>query len=321
MTELTLCWLQEKFSQEFLSNFKQIRLKGTYGDPCIHQDLIPIVRWLKQVTQAEIVISTNGSLRTVKWWRELAQVLTDRDRVMFGIDGLEDTNHLYRRGTNFKKIINNLSAFNQAGGKSIWQFIVFQHNEHQIEQAEQLSKKIKCHGFAVKDTNRFVNKKHELIDEFPVVDKKDKIIYWLKLPKSLKYQNSGYDSYKQSVLKFKSYQNYLEVTEIKCAALADKLLVVSAEGTVLPCGWLSDRFYGYEAESHPDRKKLFDLINQAGGIETINLNHASIESIVDGNFFKLLKESWTNENRLDRCAAQCGADNKFETYNNIEKYV
>jgi MoaA/NifB/PqqE/SkfB family radical SAM enzyme len=321
MTELTLSWLQEKFSQEFLSSFKQIRLVGTYGDPCIHQDLIPIVRWLKKTTQANLLISTNGSLRTVKWWKELAQALTEQDRVMFGIDGLEDTNHLHRRGTNFKKIINNLSAFNLAGGKSIWQFIVFQHNEHQINQAEQLSKQLKCHGFAVKTTNRFVNKKHELIDEFPVMNKKDKIVYWLKLPKSLEYQNPGYNSYKESVVEFKSYQDYLRQTKINCYSLANKLLSVSAEGIVLPCAWLLDRIYGYEAESHPDHKKLFDLIKQAGGIETINLNHESIESIVNGNFFRLLEESWTNGNRLDRCANQCGTNNKFETYDNIEKHI
>lgn len=321
IVDLSLSWLKEKFNNNFLLNLKQIRLVGTYGDPCIHKDLIPIVKWLKQNTRAQLLISTNGSLRSAKWWQELANTLDDQDRVMFGIDGLEDTNHLYRRGTNFKKIIANLSAFNNAGGKSIWQFIVFKHNEHQIEQADQLSKSLKCHGFAVKTTNRFINKKNEIVNEFPVMNKNNKIVYWLNLPSNPKYQNPGYNSYQESVVKFEGYQNYLKQTEIKCWSLSNKLLSISAEGYVFPCAWLLDRLYGYEAESHPDRIKLLDLIDQAGGLTTINLNTASINEIVNGNFFKLLEESWTNENRLDRCASQCGTNNKFVTYDNIVKHI
>lgn len=322
LIELNLNWIREKFSAEFLSTLKQIRLVGTYGDPCLAKEFIPIVKWLKSCTQAQLFISTNGSLRTVNWWKELANSLSDQDRVVFGIDGLEDTNHLYRRGTNWKKIISNLSVFNQQGGKSIWQYIVFQHNQHQVEQAREFSKTLGCYGFAIKTTNRFINKKHEKIDQQPVLDKNEKIVYWLKLPTLPAYQNIGYEKYQDAVSTHGTYENYLKHTTISCEALKNKYLSVSAEGLVLPCSWLQDRLYGHEAESHPDRQKLFNLIDQTGGKEKINLNYTNIKDIINGNFFKSLQQSWTNENRLERCASMCGECNSFAgSYSNITKYI
>jgi MoaA/NifB/PqqE/SkfB family radical SAM enzyme len=322
LVELDLKWCKEKLSEDFLSNLSQIRLVGTYGDPCMAKDFIPIVKWLKTVTSAQLFISTNGSLRTVKWWKELAQILGDQDRVMFGIDGLEDTNHLYRRGSNWNKIIENLMSFNNNGGKSIWQYIVFEHNEHQVEQARALSTKLNCHGFAVKNTNRFVNKKHQLVDSHPVLNKKDQVVYWLKLPSSVRYQNQGYKNYQESITHYGSYENYLKQTKISCFALHNQQLVVSAEGLVLPCAWLQDRLYGYEVEDHTDRQKLLDLIDQAGGWESVNLNHTSLESILNGNLFKLIQESWTNNHRLERCANMCGEMNTFgSSYKEIVQHL
>ena len=51
-------------------------------------------------------------------------------KVTFGIDGLQDTNHLYRISTNFDKIIKNAKAFIDAGGFAKWHMLVFEHNEH-----------------------------------------------------------------------------------------------------------------------------------------------------------------------------------------------
>ena len=41
----------------------------------------------------------------------MAEIIGGHGQVDFNIDGLEDTNHLYRRNTDFNKIINNAQAF------------------------------------------------------------------------------------------------------------------------------------------------------------------------------------------------------------------
>ena len=46
----------------------------------------------------------------------------------FAIDGLEDTNHIYRRNTDWVKIVQNATAYIAAGGRAEWDFIVFAHN-------------------------------------------------------------------------------------------------------------------------------------------------------------------------------------------------
>ena len=56
-----------------------------------------------------IDIATNGSLRTQKYFKNLANILKGVDhRVTFALDGLEDTHSYYRINTNFNKVIKML---------------------------------------------------------------------------------------------------------------------------------------------------------------------------------------------------------------------
>ena len=84
-------------------------------------------------------------------------------KIDFGIDGLEDTNHLYRRGVSFEKAINNAQAFIKTGGKAQWNYIVYKHNEHQIGQAKLLSEIIGFDKILFRGTGRFLN--HENPEE------------------------------------------------------------------------------------------------------------------------------------------------------------
>ena len=59
--------------------------------------------------------------------------------IVFGSDGLSDTNHIYGRNTQWKFIMDSARTFIDAGGQAIWDFIVFEHNQHQVEKARTLS--------------------------------------------------------------------------------------------------------------------------------------------------------------------------------------
>lgn len=61
---------------------------------------------------------------------------------MFSIDSLKDTNSIYRVDSQWNKLMENASAYLKFGAKARWDFLVFKHNEHQVEQA-QASAKIK----------------------------------------------------------------------------------------------------------------------------------------------------------------------------------
>ena len=43
-------------------------------------------------------LNTNAGAKSVAWWEELADVINKKGAVIFSVDGLRDTNHLYRQG-------------------------------------------------------------------------------------------------------------------------------------------------------------------------------------------------------------------------------
>lgn len=135
-----------------LPNLKVLHLCGNLGDPIAYKHFIPLLKKVEQYNKIQlhssrqqkyIDIHTNGSLRSVKWWEELGENLYNNfynsHQVVFGIDGLEDTHSIHRQGTNFNKIIDNARAFINAGGVAEWQYLKFKHNEHQVDEARQLS--------------------------------------------------------------------------------------------------------------------------------------------------------------------------------------
>jgi MoaA/NifB/PqqE/SkfB family radical SAM enzyme len=295
----------KKSLSSIISSLKHVKLCGTYGDPCVYPDLIELVEWIKNNSDCEITINTNGSVRSVQWWKMLAQTLGSQGRVFFGIDGLEDTHHLHRVGTDYKKIIKNLTAFNQAGGKSVWSFLIFKHNQHQVGEAKKLSQELKCEHFAVKSTSRFLDKTHRLIDRLEVKNKKNQTIHWIHPTTDEEFINQGYEDINQLIKQYGSYENYLRLTTISCRSQKEKFVAISAEGYVMPCAFLLDRLYGHEAEQHTDHQKIIDLVNECGGFEKIDIHHTDFYAIINGDFFKKVEESWQSD-RLERCANQCG---------------
>lgn len=303
IVDLDLKSIINRIPDSVWKDLSHVRFCGTYGDPCMHKDLLNIIRLTKTVTNASITISTNGGIRSTNWWKELASILDPtKDRVFFGIDGLEDTNHLYRIGTNFKKIINNLKAFNQAGGVSVWSFLVFEHNQHQVEEARAFSKHVGCDNFTWTSTSRFLNKQHKLVDHTPVYNN-GKIMYLLKPTTKSEYVNDGY----KYLNKFKNdpgaYEEYLKEVDIDCFVRRRQKIYISAEGDVFPCGWLADRLYGYESEQHQDHTTILTLIDQIGK-DKINLYHTNLLDIIQGPWFDSIEKSWET-NSIQRCASMC----------------
>lgn len=323
IVSIDLDWVKTYLPLETWEKIKRIDFCGTYGDPLMNNHLILIVEWIKQInSKIKIEIKTNGGLRNKEWWIKLAQTLGPNDHVVFGIDGLEDTNHLYRKNVIYDKVIDNAKTFISAGGNAYWSYIVFKHNEHQVEQAKQLSKELGFRDILVKKTWRFFNKNHELQDRYSVLDKDGSVEYFLELPSNTEFLNEGYQTIKFLDNKYKSFKKYLNTTAITCHEKLAKQIYISAEGLVFPCGWIHDRLYGYEAEQHADRSKLISMIDNTGGLDKINVKHTPLSEIVSGNFFKTFQDSWTNDNRLERCSLICGNElNGIKSQNTLNSTV
>lgn len=278
-TEITYDVFVKWFSADFIKQLDRILLCGNLGDPIIAKDILKIYQYCRNNNQnISLSLNTNGSARDNDFWVELAKLNVV---IRFGIDGLRDTHSLYRIGTSFDKVINNAAVFIKAGGTAIWDMLVFQHNEHQVEECQQLSKTLGFKEFVRKDTSRF---------------KEDKLIV---LDKTGKEINQLYPSVKSKKI-YKLVNNIS--TEISCKVAKEKSLYISSHGVVVPCCWL-----GLDELPHVNPSRI-DYLNKIN--KFYSLNQYSLEEIFGTNLFDDIKNSWAT-NPLTECSKQCGSFDKF----------
>jgi MoaA/NifB/PqqE/SkfB family radical SAM enzyme len=155
LTQLPVELLQRVFPLAERERFEgvKINLCGTYGDCIYHTRFHDVIAHFK-AAGLSVMIETNGSHRTAGWWRKTCALLGDDDAVTFSVDGLEDTNHLYRINSRWSDIIAAMEYCAPRVYVS-WKFIVFRHNEHQIEQAKALAGRLGVRDITFKKSARF----------------------------------------------------------------------------------------------------------------------------------------------------------------------
>ena len=140
-----------------IDQLEKVFFCGAVGDPCADKTLLDKISWIKQQRKDIVVgINTNGSIRNPIWWTQCGKLLDGiYDYVVFSIDGLEDTNHIYRVGVQFEKIMENAQAYIDTGASAHWDMLVFDHNKHQIEQCKHLAGSMGFTWFRSKETDRW----------------------------------------------------------------------------------------------------------------------------------------------------------------------
>ncbi len=310
LTELSLFDLKKIFTTDFVQQLDRIYLCGNYGDPVAAQDTLESLKYFKETNpQIQLSLFSNASARAAVWWRELATLTKD---VHFAIDGLSDTNSIYRRGTQWEVIMRNAQAFIDAGGRAIWDYIVFRHNEHQIEEAQELAKKMGFHKFNLKKTGRFFsNTKTEVKSQQAVYNLDGEIDYFLELPLNPKYHNAALVKEDELVKKYGHLEKYLDQTLIDCKVDAEKSVYVSAEGFIFPCCWTANQLYPWYLEKRSSQ--VWDIIRSLPEQEQeISALKQPLSKIVEGELFAKIKDSWslpsTKLGKLKPCAKTCGRE-------------
>ena len=155
-THITLENCKTWFKPTELINLTDVRFCGAIDEALMNPELTDILDFfLDEFNSVNYIdIRTNGAVRTPAFWTNLVNHLPTKHMIVFGLDGLEDTNHIYRVGAKWEKIINNAKAFISAGGIASWQFIEFEHNKHQIEEAKQLAKELGFKEFRLVSSTR-----------------------------------------------------------------------------------------------------------------------------------------------------------------------
>ena len=337
--ELSLEDIKKIFPNEFIQQLNHMYMCGNFGDPIVAKDTLEIFRHFRSMN-SDILLSmnTHGSARQESWWVELASILGDKGYVIFSIDGLDDTNDLYRRGSDFTRIMKNAKAFIEAGGNAHWEYLVFAHNEHQVDRARDLAETMGFTKFQLKKSARFFSSVSGSIkDTITGVDKKQRELK-LQAPTNPEYRNAAVEELngvgivkqnvklpttKQEILNLirpeifhkdmarkSASEKLLDSVNIKCKVKEEKSLYVTAEGILQPCCWVAGQMYNWY--NTPKGSQIWKLINVVGK-DSLNALNNSIEHIVMGEYFqKLISDSWTKpscaEGKLQVCSKICGTE-------------
>lgn len=199
---LTVAQVTRHYSEDSIKNLNKMFMCGVYGDPAAGKHTLDLYRYFRKINPGIVLgMNTNGALQNTIWWHELGRIMNQsQDYVVFSIDGTEDTNHIYRTNVNWERLKHNIEAFVSAGGRAHWDMLVYRHNQHQVDECQQLARDLGFSWFRAKVSRRgFTDTLQQPIDWQPMV---------------------------------------VANGNIKCHALQEQSEYMDAQGRVSPCCWL-----------------------------------------------------------------------------------
>lgn len=300
------------FDKETVKNVESFWFCGSFGDPIINNDFLDMCKYVKQENpEAQFVAHTNGSFRNPQWWKELAEAMPTNHRIFFALDGIDHATHvLHRQGTFFDKVIENAKSFIEGGGVAVWNFIRFKHNEHQVDEARQMSKELGFKDFSLKDTRRFD------VIPYKVIDSKGHTTHLLE-PGSTNKNGAVNMTHIE-----KSRDNWSSSKDIYCYAKEGRNVYIDAHKTVLPCCIKASFMYmDYDKElfskyglydpttstndeAKQIQKQVFEILEEFGGIEALDARKG-LKNIINSKAWQTIWTSKWETNGSKACSLMC----------------
>lgn len=353
--QITIEKFKKYFPPEVIKKLEIILFCGVHGDPGMAKDLYEICEYIAETNPNTAVrMNTNGGMRKPDFWKKLGELFAKQRQdhwrwiVTWSIDGLKDTNHLYRRNVVWENLMANAKAFIDAGGFADWDYLIFKHNEHQLDEAKALAEDM---GFM-----RFYPKKALGVDNgqklvrMSAMTKDGKLDYFIDAPVNPKNRNletpseSGiddtywefdFDHYKNLKAEKKTYNDYprrvataydmlrsennetLDNAVIKCKAETmskGKEIFVDNFGRVMPCCYIGTHLNGTHSDSHS--LQLHYEMNRYGW-EPFDLNNHSLKEIMEAHHLdRVFTDSWNKpsckEGKMAYCANICGTFSRVD---------
>lgn len=194
--------IQRHFTDRVIGNLDKMFMCGNYGDPAAGYYTMDIYNYFRRVNpEITLGMNTNGGVQSTFFWHALGKLLSrSKDYCVFSIDGLEDTNAVYRKNVDWIKLMHNVEAFISAGGNAHWDMLVYKHNQHQVEACEDLARNMGFKWFRAKVSKR------------GFTDRLEAPINW-NVPT-------------------------ITSSKIQCHAQQEKSMFIDAQGRVSACCWL-----------------------------------------------------------------------------------
>jgi len=311
---VTLEQFKDWFPVDFCKNIKHWTYSGDYGDAGTNPELIEIFRHTFDCNpDASVQVNTNGGMRSPKFWKELGELFSGypQRKFIFSIDGLEDTNHIYRRNVRWEKVIENATAYLSTGANAEWDALIFKHNEHQIEEMETLSKKMGFSTITFKRPQGFEGEPMMVRDENQIVlyeihPTDDSQIQ--KPHRNLngkKAEDIDYDKIRSLV-----ETNYAEKEgETQCFSMRNGKdsteIRVTSWGDVYPCCHFGHISLYPREHQQIQKAQMIDMFKN----KTISLKKNTLKEILDSDPFNEVYSKWEDKACLT-CWMNCGVSSE-----------
>lgn len=132
-------------TKKLFKYFKQVQINGQVSDPIFNPHLEEILKYMYDSKDAHMKWSNIHTAATAKKYKEpyYKKLFEANPDILwiFGIDGLPEESHLYRKNQNGKFLFDMMCMAADMGVRTTWQWIVFNYNENHIEQGIELAKK------------------------------------------------------------------------------------------------------------------------------------------------------------------------------------
>ena len=312
--ELSLDDITKMFPKEILKNLATINYCGNFGDAGYSNELIPILRYFRDNSEQHLSqqVRTNGGMRNPEFWEQLGSFFVEKgpkynNGVVWSVDGLEDTNHIYRRNVKWEKVYTNMQSYAKTKAFGRWEYLLFEHNQHQVDEARQLAKSLGF-AFSLKKPNGFK-------DSNSHID-----VYNKDLSPAYKIYPSNYTgnkvtyNYKYVPPKYNTLteeqKSFAEGKEIICPAVKSthQRIFVTSSGHLIPCCFLSGPLINHKLSysNHQFYEKITTL-----GLDKIDLRKRNMIDILhDTEFTDFFIKGWEDKSiedgRLLFCVETCG---------------
>lgn len=277
---------------------KYIAFCGSIDEAVAHPEFLEFIKiiircGIEMNKKFTMQMHTNGSLKNTAFWRELGLLLKENKHlldhiVMFNIDGLEDTNHIYRHGSNWLKIMENSQAIIDTGANVNWQYIVFPWNEHQVKEAHELSIKKSFKAFFTRQNRA-----------------PEKVKQWSNNSKVNVY-------FEQKVDMNQHVKNNLNGNslQIECPTQKENIYFIDYKSRLWPCCFIPGAFIIDHDKTQHLTNRLFTRYDDSTWNDT---SKHTISDIISHRFYQEdLVDSWESNNhdvqykdRIYVCSVNC----------------
>lgn len=298
--DISIDQFKEWFPKEFLSQLDNFYSCGNYGDPAFAKDCLEIYSYVRSCNpSARLAIHTNGGMRNPEWWAELAKVTTE---VIFAVDGFKGKHEVYRKNTKFEKVIANMTAFIDAGGRAKVDSLVFAHNEHDVEALEEYLLGLGVHSVNFVSTTRFYE-----MESFPVQDVDGNHLYNLYPAQRPQFKRKV-NIPLQKLLEKENLDATLSSAVITPICETGQGIYVDPYGNIFPCCWIASDFLEHAVEEMMPIHVLRNItVQQTKDImNDVGVPNCKDKVLYSNNIiFEKLNRYWQGEDKCMTCVKVC----------------